>query len=159
MAITINTAEYLIESDASILDLLVFHNTLRDWEDSTEGVLYPITHKWKALNLGNGAFFYQADFQSPWRLKFTAPGTYQINGNLKCEIINDLGVYVERTTSAAYITTSVGGSGPSAADIANEVLAAIRAANPLIPVNVEQMNSANVIGNGSTGNKWRGENV
>lgn len=31
------------------------------------------------------------------------------------------GVYVERETSAAYITTAVGGSGPSASDIAAAV--------------------------------------
>jgi len=33
------------------------------------------------------------------------------------------GVYVERKTSAAYVTTAQGGSGPSAADIAAAVWA------------------------------------
>lgn len=159
MAITINTQDNLIESDASILDLLVFHNTLRDWEDSPEGVIHPITHKWKALDLGNGAYFYQVDLKIPWKLKFTGSGTYQINGNLNAEIVQDLGVYVERKTSAAYITTSVGGSGPSATDIANEVLAVIRAANPPIPVDMKRTNGVEVTGDGSAGNKWRSVNV
>ena len=159
MAITINTTDYLIESNTDILDLLVFHNSLRDWEDSPTGMIYPITHKWKALDLGSGAFFYQADIQAPWRLKFTSPGNYKINGNLNAEIIQDNGVYVERKTSAAYVTTSIGGSGPSAEDIANAVLSAIRAATPPIPVNTEQMNGVDIIGDGSAGNKWRGANV
>lgn len=159
MAITINTTDYLIESNADILDLSVFHSTLRDWEDSPEGMIYPITHKWKALNLGSGAFFYQADIQVPWKLKFTSPGNYRIDGNLNAEIIQDNGVYVERKTSAAYVTTSIGGSGPSAEDIANAVLSAIRAANPPIPVNTEQMNGVDIIGDGSTTDKWRSINA
>lgn len=136
MALTINTAEYLIESDASILDLPTFHAALRDWEDSEDGAIHPVTHRWKALDLGGGAFFYQADMQSPWQLKFPTLGNYQINGNLNATVVPVAGVYVERKTSAAYTTTAVGGSGPSAESIAAAVLAAIRAASPVIPVNV-----------------------
>lgn len=134
MALTINTADYLIESDASILDLPAFHAALRDWEDSAEGAIHPVTHRWKALDLGSGGFFYQADMLAPWQLKFAPAGNYQINGNLNATIVPVAGVYVERKTSAAYVTTAIGGSGPSATDIAAEVVAAIRAANPPVPV-------------------------
>lgn len=134
MALTINTDDYLIESDASILDLPAFHAALRDWEDSAEGVIHPMTHKWKALDLGGGAFFYQADVLPPWQGTFNVPGNYQINGNLNMAIVPVAGVYVERKTSAAFSTTAVGGSGPTAEDIAAATVAAIRAAVPLIPV-------------------------
>lgn len=121
MALTFNAATYTIESTASITDLPAFHAACRDWEDSAEGAIHPVTHTWKALDLGSGGFFYQADLQSPWVLKFPNAGNYAISGNLNATITPVAGVYVERKTSAAYITTSVGGSGPSAESIAAAV--------------------------------------
>ena len=125
MSLTFNTATYTINSDASILDLPALHQELRDWEDSEQGAIHPVTHSWKALDLGGGGYFYQADLVSPWVLKFPNAGNYTISGNLNATVVPVAGVYVERKTSAAYITTAVGGSGPSASDIANAV-----AANP-----------------------------
>lgn len=125
MALTINWAAKVIDSDSSITDLPAFHAELRDAEDSAEGMLHPTTHRWRALDLGGGAFFYAADLINGWRLRFPAPGTYTIQGNLGGEIIPVAGVYVERKTSAAYATTAVGGSGPSASDIAAALLAAL----------------------------------
>ena len=121
MSLTFNTATYTINSDASILDLPALHQELRDWEDSEQGAIHPVTHTWKALDLGGGGYFYQADLLSPWVLKFPNAGNYTISGNLNATIVPVAGVYVERKTSAAYITTAVGGSGPSAADIAAAV--------------------------------------
>ena len=121
MALTFDTATYTIESTASITDLPALHQELRDWEDSEQGAIHPVTHSWKALDLGSGGFFYQADLLSPWVLKFPNAGNYTISGNLKGTITPVAGVYVERKTSAAYITTSVGGSGPSAESIAAAV--------------------------------------
>lgn len=121
MSLTFNTATYTIESTASIPDLPAFHAALRDWEDSEQGAIHPVTHSWKALDLGGGGYFYQADLVSPWVLKFPNAGNYTISGNLNATVVPVAGVYVERKTSAAYITTAVGGSGPSAADIAAAV--------------------------------------
>lgn len=121
MALTFLPASLVIESDSSITDLPAFHLALRDWEDSAEAAVHPVTHTWKALDLGGGAFFYQADLINGWRLKFPAAGNYSVTGNLKGTVVPVPGVYVERTTSAAFVTTSVGGSGPSAADIAAAV--------------------------------------
>lgn len=125
MALTFDYANLVIESDSSITDLPAFHAALRDAEDSTVGMLYPVTHTWKALDLGGGAFFYQADLINGWRLKFPAAGNYEIRGNLNGAIIPVAGVYVERKTSAAYITTSLGASGPTAADVADAVWAKV----------------------------------
>jgi len=122
MALTFDTANLVIESTASILDLPAFHADVRDWEDSDIGMVNPVTHTWKALDLG-GAYMYQATLVNGWQLKFPAAGNYQINGNLNATIIPVAGVYVERKTSAAYVTTAIGGSGPSAADIAAAVWA------------------------------------
>jgi len=119
--LTFDHEALVIESTASITDLPVFHSQLRDWEDSESGAVHPVTHKWKALDLG-GAFFYQLDLINGWRLKFPTAGNYTISGNLNATIMPVAGVYVERKTSAAYVTTAQGGSGPSAADIATAVV-------------------------------------
>lgn len=157
MALSFNTATYTIESTASITDLPAFHAALRDWEDSEQGAIHPVTHSWKALDLGGGGFFYQADLLSPWVLKFPNAGNYTINGNLNATIVPVAGVYVERKTSSAYVTTAVGGSGPSAADIAAAVLVMLQA--NIIPVDAKKMNGATIIGDGSIADPWRGVGV
>ena len=154
--IAIDWPNKIIESDASILDLPAFHATLRDLEDDAAGAIHPVTHRWKALDLGGGAFFYQADLINGYALKFIGTGPFQINGNLRGSIV-DTGVQVERTTSAAFSTTAVGGSGPSAESIAAAVLAALQATT--IPVNNTLINGAPVIGDGSEANPWRGVGV
>lgn len=149
--ISIDWPNKVIESDSSILDLPAFHATLRDLEDDAAGAIHPVTHRWKALDLGGGAFFYQADLINGYALKFIGTGPFQISGNLKGSII-DTGVQVERTTSAAFSTTAVGGSGPSAESIAAAVLAALQATT--IPVNIEAVNSIPIKGAGTPSNPW-----
>lgn len=123
MALTFLPGSLVIESDASILDLPAFHAELRDWEDSAAAAVHPVTHTWKAVSLGGGAFFYALDLINGWQLRFPTPGNYQISGNLGGTIQPVAGVYVERKTSAAFATTAVGGSGPSAESIADAVWA------------------------------------
>ena len=132
MTISVDWPNKIIESDASILDLPAFHATLRDLEDDAAGAIHPVTHRWKALDLGGGAFFYQADLINGYALKFIGTGPFQISGNLKGSII-DTGVQVERTTSAAFSTTAVGGSGPSAESIAAAVDAVLAARFAAVP--------------------------
>ena len=156
MTINIDWPNKIIESDASILDLPAFHATLRDLEDDAAGAIHPVTHRWKALDLGGGAFFYQADLINGYTLRFSGAGPFQISGNLKGPIV-DTGVQVERTTSAAFSTTAVGGSGPSAESIAAAVVSALQATP--IPVNNTLINGAPVIGDGSEANPWRGAGV
>ena len=130
--IAIDWPNKIIESDASILDLPAFHATLRDLEDDAAGAIHPVTHRWKALDLGGGAFFYQADLLNGYTLRFSGDGPFQISGNLKGPIV-DTGVQVERTTSAAFSTTAVGGSGPSAESIAAAVDAVLAARFAAVP--------------------------
>ena len=150
--ISIDWPNKIIESDSSILDLPAFHATLRDLEDDAAGAIHPVTHRWKALDLGGGAFFYQADLINSYSLKFIGVGPFQISGNLKGPIV-DTGVQVERTTSAAFSTTAVGGSGPSAESIAAAVLAALQGTT--IPVNIKQVNDVTVQGAGTKLNPWQ----
>lgn len=117
MALTLDYVGLVIESDSSITDLPAFHAALRDAEDSAMGMVHPVTHTWKALDLGGGAFFYQADLANGWRLKFPAAGSYEIRGNLNGEIVPVAGVYVERRTSAAYATTAIGAAGVTPAEV------------------------------------------
>ena len=158
--ISIDWPNKIIESDSSILDLPAFHATLRDLEDDAAGAIHPVTHRWKALDLGGGAFFYQADLINGYTLRFSGAGPFQISGNLKGPIV-DTGVQVERTTSAAFSTTAVGGSGPSAESIAAASAAATVAALQAIFLKVDaaKMNGADIIGDGSEANPWRGVGV
>jgi len=157
VTISIDWQNKIVESTASILDLPVFHATLRALEDDPGGVIYPVTHTWKALDLGGGAYMYQCDLINGYTLKFPSAGNYAIKGNLNGTIVPVAGVYVERQTSLAYATTAQGGSGPSAGDIAAAVLAALNATT--IPVDVQKMNTADVIGDGSVADPWRGVGV
>ena len=153
MALSFNTAELVIESTDSIPDLAAFHASLRDWEDGEVGAIYPVTHTWKALDLGGGAYFYQADLINGWTLEFVGAGPFVITGNLNGTIV-DTGVQIERKTSSAFTTTAIGGSGPSAADIAAAILAAAQIAP--IYADARRMNGATVTGTGVIGDKWRG---
>lgn len=121
MTITVNWSTKVIDSSASIADLPTFHAALRDLEDDATGAIYPVTHTWKALDLGSGAFFYALELINGYTLRFPTPGNYTITGNLGGTIVPVAGVYVERKTSAAFATTAVGGSGPSAASVAAQV--------------------------------------
>lgn len=121
MTVTVDWTNKIISSTASITDLPLFHAALRNLEDDAAGVIYPATHTWRALDLGGGAYFYQLDLINGYQLEFPVAGNYSISGNLNATIIPVPGVYVERKTSAAFITTAQGGSGPSATDIAEQV--------------------------------------
>ena len=150
--ISIDWPNKIIESDSSILDLPAFHATLRKLEDDAAGAIHPVTHRWKALDLGGGAFFYQADLINGYTLRFSGAGPFKISGNLKGPIV-DTGVQVERTTSAAFSTTAVGGSGPSAESIAAAVVSALQGTT--IPANIKQVNDVTVQGAGTKLNPWQ----
>ena len=61
-------------------------------------------------------------------------------------------MYVERQTSAAYTTTSTGGSGPTAAEIAAELLSSLQSTT--IPVNLTQVKGQSLVGVGTELSPW-----
>jgi hypothetical protein len=96
---------------------------------------------------------YGLDLINGWTLKFPNAGNYTIQGNLNGTIVPVAGVYVERKTSAAYATTAIGGSGPSAADIASAILAAAQ----VTPIHsrVKIINNTTLAGSGVPGDSMR----
>jgi len=156
MALTVNWATKVVYSDASITDIPAHHIALRDLEASVTGMLYDDICSWQSLDLGGGATLPQIDYINGYVFEFVGPGPFVISGNLNATI-NDTGVQVERKTSAAFATTAVGGSGPSVADITASVIAALNATT--IPVDVQKMNAADVIGDGTELDPWRGVGV
>lgn len=119
--LTIDYQNLIVESTSSIVDIVAFHDELRDYEESELGILYPVTHLWKVVPLGGGAFFYSVQFVNGWRLKFPNAGSYQIIGNITAEIVQVPGVFIEKITSAAFSTTTVGSTGFTLEEIAQEV--------------------------------------
>lgn len=152
MALTFDWPGRVVSSDASILDLPAFHAALRDAEDDEAGAIHPVIHTWKSLDLGGGATFGQVDFINGWTLRFPVPGNYEIRGNLNATIVPTSGVYVERKTSAAYVTTAVGSTGPTVADIAAEVIARLMAT--VIPANAVQIKGQAINGAGTEADPW-----
>lgn len=157
MALTVDWAAKVVYSDASITDLPLHHLALRDLEASEAGMLYDDICAWQILDLGGGATLPQIDYINGWQLTFPVPGSYTVIGNLNAPIIPTAGVYVERKTSVAFVTTAVGGSGPTAADIAAAMLAAAQASP--IWADARQMNGHQIIGDGSEADMWRGAGV
>lgn len=153
MTITIDWANKLVLSDASITDIVVFKETIREFEDDAEGLLHDPIIAYKKVDLGGGAFFHDVPFVNGYQLKFPTPGNYTVVGNIGAAIVPVAGVFVDRTKAAAFATTSSGGSGPSAGDIAAAVLAALNATT--IPVDVARINSVQLTGTGVPGNGWR----
>jgi hypothetical protein len=152
MSLTPDFGNLLILSDSSITDIVTFHEALRDIEQSDTGMLYPTVHAYKKVDLGGGAYFHDVPFINGWQLKFPTPGNYTVVGNIGAAIVPVAGVFVDRTKAAAFSTTSSGGSGPSAADIAAEVLAVLQAT--AIPVNVAKVNGTALAGSGVLGDEW-----
>lgn len=151
MTISVDWTNKLVMSTASILDLPAFKDSIRDLEDDAIGMQYPGVISYKRVDIGGGAYFHAVDLINGYQLKFTGPGPFRVVGNLSGTIV-DTGVQIERETSAAFSTTAVGGSGPSAGQIADEVMSRIAAS--FVPADVKRVNGVTVVGTGVTGNEW-----
>ncbi len=124
MTISIDWSAKLVQSTASITDIVAFKDTIRDFEDDDVGMLYDPIISYKRLDLGGGAYFHGVDLINGYQLKFPNAGNYTVIGNLGATIVPVAGVFVDRTKSAAFATVSgVGGVSPTAADIAAAVWA------------------------------------
>jgi hypothetical protein len=156
MTISIDWQNKLVLSTASITDIVAFKDTIRDYEDDDAGVLHDPIITYKRLDLGGGAYFHGVDFINGYQLKFPNAGSYTVVGNIGATIVPVSGVFVDRTKSAAFAT--VAGEGGAAGPTAAEIAAAILAAAQITPIhaNVQKMGTGTVVGDGTSGNKWRG---
>ena len=123
MALTPDYANRIIYSDASISDVVAFHDELRDIEVSEAGILSPAIHTYKEVPLGGGAIFPAVAFINGWTLQFAAGNWTVAGGNIDATINPVDGCYVKQTQSAAYaVSSALGGtSGPTAEEIATSV--------------------------------------
>jgi hypothetical protein len=114
MAFTVDWTNKIVHSSASITDIPVTRNQLRDLEESAIGMLYPPIISYKQIDLGGGSIFPAIEFINGYTLQFSS-GNYQVKGGNLLATINPVaGVFVDRTTSAAYaVTASGGGASPS----------------------------------------------
>lgn len=172
MAITINWATRVIsvpQADLAFvstglyqLDVDVLRLALKDIEDSEIGMSFPDTHRHNTAVVLSGVTYSRiVEVINGYTVTFQDTGTpYSVrcvgaNHNLgDVKNVNNVSLIVGN--SAGLITVATGG-GPSATDIAAAVLAALNAT--AIPVDVQRMNAAEVIGDGSEANPWRGVGV
>jgi hypothetical protein len=154
----------LVSGSLRELDIETFRLALKDIEDSEEGVAFPDTHQRNAPVTLSGTTYaqtfeiingYTITFEatgSPWTVRVVG-GNHNI-GDVKN--VNHVSLIIGNSAGLIAVSTS-GSSGPTAAAIAAEVLAALQAVT--IPVDVQKMNSADVIGVGSEADPWRGVGV
>lgn len=124
MTISIDWANKLVISTASLPDIVALKNELRDLEDDAEGVLHPAIITYKRIDLGGGAFFHAVDAINGYQLIFPNPGNYSVIGNFNIPIVPVAGVYVERTKAAAFSSVS-GGSGGGTSPTAEQIAQAV----------------------------------
>lgn len=135
MALTPNFATKVVHSDASITDVVAFHDALRDIEVSAAGMLYPVIHTYKEVPLGGGALFPAIGFINGWTLQFPAGNFTVSGGNIDCTINPVANCYVKQVQADAYAVTYADGGGgggtyPTAEEIAAAVVAAMNGGPP-----------------------------
>ena len=156
MALSANFATKVITSTTSITDVVAFHLALRDIEDDPLAMVYPVVHTYKEIDLG-GSVFPAVAFINGWTLQFPT-GNFEIRGGNVAATINPVAnCYVKYTASAAYAVTSIGAGGATPEDIASATVAALQAI--FLKVDAAKMNGADIIGDGSVLNPWRGVGV
>ena len=169
MPITFDPAAKRIILDSASVTATEIFSRWEDWAVASDNLKYGVVIRQVGSDdLGGGLsippyFFLQGD----WRVRpMESSHNLTITGNLFVEgggvpVVPTLGTHqvnVNYTVpvQAQGISTS-GSTGPSAAEIAAAVLAALQATT--IPVNNTLINGAPVIGDGSEANPWRGVGV
>lgn len=146
------------------LDVDAFRLALKDIEDNEDAAPFPDTHRHNTQVTLSGVVYARTfEVINGYTVTFQDTGTpYTVrcvgaNHNI-ADVKNVNNVSLLIGNSAGLITVATGGStGPSAAEIAAAVLAAMSVTPP--PVDVQKMNGAEVIGDGTEGNGWRGVGV
>lgn len=155
MALTPDFTNKIVYSDASITDVVAFHDDLRDIEVSDAGMLSPVIHTYKEVPLGGGAIFPAVAFINGWTLQFPTGNWELRGGNVDVTINPVAGCYVKVTQSAAYAVSSAlgGGGGPTVA----EIVAGIMAQAQITPIHADtrKINNVQLTGSGVSGDSWR----
>jgi hypothetical protein len=142
------------------LDLNAFRLKLKDLEDSPEGMPYLDTHRHNtSVTLGGVTFARLIEIINDYTITFE-DGQYAVNlvgaNSNVGDRVNVNQVSVRSANSAGLIEVPTG-SGPTLEQIVAAVLAALQATT--IPVDTKKMNGADIIGDGTEANPWRGVGV
>lgn len=169
MPIAFDPANKRIVLDSTSVTAEELWSRWADWVAASDNAKYlPAFRHTGGDELGGGLFIPNYLFLlNGWRVRpMEADHTLIITGNLfvdgggvpVVQTLGDFNVSVQYTVpvQAQGIATS-GSTGPSASEIAAAVLAAMNLAPP--KVDVERMNGAEVIGDGSESDPWRGVGV
>ena len=164
MPITFDPAAKRIILDSASVTATELYSRSADWLAQSDNAKYgAVFRQVGGDDLGGGLSIPPYFFlQGAWRVRpMESNHTLDLVGNLFVEgggdpVVSTLGDYlvlVKNTVpvQAQGISTS-GGSGPSAAAIAAEVLAALQAT--AIPVDVKAVNGAALTGSGVVGDEW-----
>jgi hypothetical protein len=126
MTLSVDWANKIVFSDASITDVPAAHVELRELEASVTGVLYAPIIAYTEVDIGNGAIMPAIEFINDYSLKFSTAGSYTIaGGNFRAPILPTPNAYVERNSAVAYaVSTGEGGGGsaPTTAQIVSALL-------------------------------------
>jgi hypothetical protein len=153
------------QADAVPLPMQALINAIREHEASERGIVEDqIADAAGKDILGPGiTTAITVNLRSTWVLNFAA-GAYQAvisGGNLAdglARVFNTGSPQVLlQSSAAATLVTGSGGAAATPAEIANAVTLALQAV--MLPVDTRRMNGADVVGDGSAGNKWRGAGV
>lgn len=147
MAITIDPVAKRIILDSGSITVTEIYSRVMDWMALSDNIKYGMIIRVSGMDPLPGGRFSPANFflQGDWRIRpMEASHTLDIEGNLYCEdgisdpVVPTLGnhnVLVRYTVPVQSQGIAVsGGSGPSASEIANAIVAAFRNANPPVPV-------------------------
>lgn len=138
-----------------------------DWAASSDNVKYgEVVSHVGGNDLGGGLFIPNYFFlHDDWKVRpMESDHLLKINGNLFVDgsgnpVVPTLGTYnvsVQYTVPVqAQAMSTSGSSGPTAEDIANELIARLNATS--IPVNTIKIKGQNIIGAGVESNPWRPE--
>lgn len=166
MPITFDPAARRIILDSASVTATELYSRSADWLAQSDNAKYgAVFRQVGGDDLGGGLSIPPYFFlQGAWRVRpMESNHTLDLVGNLFVEgggdtVVSTLGdfrVLVKNTVpvQAQGISTS-GSSGPSV----SEIVAGIMAAAQITPIHadVQKMNGANVIGDGTAGDKWRG---
>jgi hypothetical protein len=148
------------------LNIEDFRLWLKDWEDSEEGMAMPDTHRRNApVTLSGSTYAQTFEVINGYTVTFEN-GSYRVrvaggNHNIG-DVMNPNSVSIEIGNSAGLIAVDTGGGGtaPTEGQIAAAVWAYVsRGLTEAVQANAIQINDAEVIGDGTAGNPWRGVGV
>jgi len=166
MPITFDPSTKRIILDSASVTATELYSRSADWLALSDNVKYgAVFRQVGGDDLGGGLSIPPYFFlQGAWRVRpMESDHDLDVSGNLFVEgggipFVRTLGNYQVNVRSTVPVQAqgiaTGGASGPSAAEIAAEVLAVLNATT--IPVDAKKMNGSTITGNGTAGDLWRG---